>query len=51
MLKEGGKAEMERLKIEELKIVEDIHHTLNLYDLHELSTQEEVNEGLKWCLA
>ena len=32
VFKVGREAEMERLIIEELKIVEDIHHTLNLYE-------------------
>ena len=40
VLKEGGKAEMGSKEIEELKILEDINHTLNLYDLNELGIQK-----------
>ena len=46
VLKEGGKAEMGSKEIEELKILEDINHTLNLYDLNDLGTEDEVNEGV-----
>ena len=46
IVKEGGKAEMGSKEIEELKILEDIEHTLKLYDLDQLDTVTEVTEGV-----
>ena len=45
VLKEARGVEMGSKEIE-LKILEDINHTLNLYDLNEVRTENEINEGV-----
>ena len=47
IVKEGGEADMGSKEIEELKLREDIDHTLKLYDLDQLDTVNEVNEGVE----
>ena len=44
--KEGGRGKMADLEVQELQVVGDIKHSLELYDLEDLVTEREISEGM-----